>query len=1055
MPDIDPPQQKSFVQSALVLIREFETKKQCFIDSHGNWQQNPENLPDRGLNELLFQIWRLEEAARKNFFENASKFFCNRARWSTAKSLTFALLEEGAEEACTPKKNDADLKILDAYSQNRPKKFLPLLIALNSISMILYLRTLRLLKDTKAAEWDKEALALKQNAQLKRNELFLSISRFTEEKELADFESELEQSFFETNNTLFTSILDFLSNEERFRNIFAGLLEMAKDERKREEVFLWIQERMIPFQGIVSNTPPALLRPCLNFLRDPKIELTSGIPYQSSVILSILQDPRSTPGLFEALNRFPVFCSKIRENIIYTLGNLREKDAVRPLAEVLNLPDKLKVASPKGEKILVHLFEQKAEAIWALGKIGLPSLDALQDLLKITDHPSAKLKTYLAWALGEIGKAQKAARGGVSTEIVIALLRLLKTRNKRLFEETVAALRKIGLPEFIHTLYLYNVGSVNLLGLAPAQKGLYELSETIHYLIEKKGQAVVAVNGDSGTGKTYFCQSLVNGFGNVEAKEILHLMRDRKKDQHILNRILGLKWLKSHVDPIHYQDDFLPEDEDAPEKEFQEFIQNQQNKKLILLDGCRDEAYFQRIIDLFYFRGRLDIGVNFRATHSTRRLNLEQREIAIESVKTHLAFFQEPPLEETLLYQEGNTLLYDLDNSIASRLDSTEILELFQKKRIERWDDLILLGHFNKEMHALPTSQKQLVLRHNQFLAESETWKEKNIQSFQPEERKFFPQLNTDPAKQPNLITIFSVSDIKPRRLRFYAQDQIVGIGEEGSVFIITFLDNRIFFSFQEHIKSMSLLGRDILLLNEKGEALILSFERNELLRLEETGSPVSSLATLPEKKAITGHMDGSILIWDLANKRLQKIDAHSGPVLSLCTDYWGRIYSIGQDFFLKNWDPNEGTVSAAAFPNERIFHLSPHPGEKILALSDIPAFHLLDFKRGKKTSIFSPASNPFSRCYPLKDGRLISICTKIEIKSGTKTGFLALVSPSQNDYYLQILDSHPKNTYDCLVMGPKIITCGRESKSEYSFRIWGTEYQARTAIGKMEILAG
>ena len=25
----------------------------------------------------------------------------------------------------------------------------------------------------------------------------------------------------------------------------------------------------------------------------------------------------------------PVFCSKIRENIIYTLGNLREKDAVR------------------------------------------------------------------------------------------------------------------------------------------------------------------------------------------------------------------------------------------------------------------------------------------------------------------------------------------------------------------------------------------------------------------------------------------------------------------------------------------------------------------------------------------------------------------------------------------------------------------------------------------------------------------------------------------------------------------------------------------------------
>jgi len=44
---------------------------------------------------------------------------------------------------------------------------------------------------------------------------------------------------------------------------------------------------------------------------------------------------------------------------------------------------------------------------------------------------------------------------------------------------------------------------------------------------------------------------------------------------------------------------------------------------LIIIDGCRDQYYFQRVIDLLYFREKLDIVVNFRANFSTRRKNLE------------------------------------------------------------------------------------------------------------------------------------------------------------------------------------------------------------------------------------------------------------------------------------------------------------------------------------------------------------------------------------------------------------------------------------------------
>lgn len=141
----------------------------------------------------------------------------------------------------------------------------------------------------------------------------------------------------------------------------------------------------------------------------------------------------------------------------------------------------------------------------------------------------------------------------------------------------------------------------------------------------------------------------------------------------------------------------LSEEEDNPEEFLNQFLEENSDKKIIILDGCRDRYYFQRVIDLFYFRGKLDAVVNFRATFSTRRLNLEEREIALESVKTHLSFLEEPTFEDTLFYREGNTVLYDLDNSLSCRLNSQETQELFEKRRIDSWGDLIRIGDFKEE----------------------------------------------------------------------------------------------------------------------------------------------------------------------------------------------------------------------------------------------------------------------------------------------------------------------------------------------------------------------
>ncbi|OGD11189.1 MAG: hypothetical protein A2Y86_04300 [Candidatus Aminicenantes bacterium RBG_13_62_12] len=544
-----------------------------------------------------------------------------------------------------------------------------------------------------------------------------------------------------------------------------------------------------PPLGIVTNTSPALLLPCLSLLADEELSLESGIPYAASVILSILRDRRSTAGLLRALGRFPLSRSKIRENIIYTLGSLHEGAAVPALSALLDEPDEVPAEAGRVRLIV----EQKVEAVWALGKIGAPAVPAIPALARCADHDSSMLKTCVSWTLGEVGRAQKEQMGGLDADVVIALLKLLKVRNRQVYEETVSALRKIDLPEFIHSLYLYHAGAVNLQGLLPAQRGLYELSETLHYLIQSKGRAIMAVTGDSGTGKTYFCRAVSGGFGNLGPDDILYLMRDSKIGQKVCNRILGLRWLKHNIDPAYYHDYPLSEEEDDPRAFLDEFLEENKHRKLIILDGCRDRDYFQRVVDAFYERGVMDLDVTFRATFSTRRLNLEEREVAMESVNTHLSFLEEPILEDTDFYREGVVLVYDFDNSVGARLNREETLELFDRQKIESWGGLIRLGAFDRGKRTAPVSSSTLDPRTETLSCRADAAPPGRVRPFRQEERHIRPRLNDDLAAEPNLLETFDFGDLKADRLRLYAQNQVAGTSEDGRGFVLSFIDNRLF----------------------------------------------------------------------------------------------------------------------------------------------------------------------------------------------------------------------------------------------------------------------
>ena len=63
---------------------------------------------------------------------------------------------------------------------------------------------------------------------------------------------------------------------------------------------------------------------------------------------------------------------------------------------------------------------------------------------------------------------------------------------------------------------------------------------------------------------------------------------------------------------------------------------------------------------------------------------------------------------------------------------------------------------------------------------------------------------------------------------------------------------------------------------------LKISFERGEKTRFDSGYPPIACLDSLPMHSIVTGHVDGSIRIWDFQQKQLQKIEAHKKPLKAL-----------------------------------------------------------------------------------------------------------------------------------------------------------------------------
>jgi WD40 repeat protein len=320
------------------------------------------------------------------------------------------------------------------------------------------------------------------------------------------------------------------------------------------------------------------------------------------------------------------------------------------------------------------------------------------------------------------------------------------------------------------------------------------------------------------------------------------------------------------------------------------------------------------------------------------------------------------------------------------------------------------------------------------------------------------PVLNEGLKAGANLLKTIPLGEICPGRIRFYAQDQVAGTGDNGLVFVLTSLDNRIFATTVDGVSDFALLGRTFFLAAPERGFFSLSFERNEICAVHSAAMPPFRLASFPPDRVISAHQDGTIRVWDFLEKTVWALAGARTAPSSLAVDQSGRIYAGYGDGGLMRWDleTRKGTRVEGIAAAVRFLRISP--GAKILAVEQgaepthHPVFRTIDLGAGTMATLSTPFTGQVSGVNVYFDGRITVALGASKVRSGLSSGSLVVISPREDSCAFTALSGHAHRTKDCLTMGPKIVTCGEEDPGNSSVRIWGSEFYVRTELGKLLI---
>lgn len=1045
------PKFDSLLQTLENTLRDFNPTLMAYLDIEGSWSRYPQTLRDRISNELWYRIWEVQK--NKDHIEQIKSiiqpFICEENAWNTTVSIFEGISNRKGESrgllvifevlcslveysAC---KRNSMIRVADWNQQGK-------------VERCQYL--------VKVREFIKKAQEILTD-EARMNVLSRIFNRLEGKRNKTYDEAKLPQGIFNTVSSI-------IAEEEKVRKWVTDFLIESRNSKEKYGNYPIIDEYMDLEIKRVTNIPQALVRPCLEILNNSNIDISSGLQYKSSSTLGALNDIRSTGSLLKALERTDIKYTNVRCNLIYALGNLKQKKALKNFIDVLEEPDYVEVHVSNGtQKYNQTLLWEKCEAVWALGKLEVEATQAIPTLIEYVSSLDKEMNISLAWTMGMIGMGQKEKYNGIDSDIVITLMNLLKVKDSNVFEEVALSLRKLGLPDFLHSLYLHDINTVPILALKPSSIGLYELSETIFHLMSVRKPVVMAVTGDSGTGKTYFCEAIKTGFSTIAEDEILYLGRDNPAHLRLFNRLLGIIFLRAHVDPQYYRNYPVTAEKDNPDEFFDNFIREYSHKKLIILDGWMDREYFLQVVRTFYRRSYLDVVVNFRATFSTKRHNLEERENLLENVKKCLSYIEGPVIEETEFYRDCGALIYNLDNSSASRLDKEEIREIFQRRKVDTWGDYIRIGNFIKNSLPLQIYNEKLVSCEENIRLKTENLSLKEVSSFFPTEMSFSRVLNENIEEEPNLLETIKFHGFDIHRIAIYTQGQLACGGYDGSVGILSGINDRIFrvSSHKCEVARLTIVGGDICSIDVQGKLKITSFKRNKIIDLGTCRSPVCSITSDRTGLVITGHIDGSLRIWDIQSQELTIIRGHRGPVLALAMGQNRRIFSGGQDEELRIWDITSKKLQVFKGHKAPIPVVSVYPDGRAVTgtagrfengdrISDVN-IRMIDCNTGKSKIIHLRNIRAIDRVHVYFDGRLI-VGMKGTVTHDSRCN-LAIIDPRPDFQRYKMIGGHRLQTRDCVTMGPRIITCGSESNSEHTLRIWGTEFYVRVERDKLKLL--
>ena len=182
-----------------------------------------------------------------------------------------------------------------------------------------------------------------------------------------------------------------------------------------------------------------------------------------------------------------------------------------------------------------------------------------------------------------------------------------------------------------------------------------------------------------------------------------------------------------------------------------------------------------------------------------------------------------------------------------------------------------------------------------------------------------------------------------------------------------------------------------------------------------------------------------------------------------MAVDRHGRVFWGSDDGELRVWDPKDRKVKVLLGLEAPMSKVGLFPDGRVVLGTGI--VDELERKRNSSSAEISIVDFQSGACETFRlsdigavnamsvyfDGRII-LGLKSCASFGSQGNLVVIDLQSSFPQY-KILGGHRLETRDCLTMGPRILTCGSESESQHSLRIWGTELYVKREHDKLALM--